>query len=275
MESNDLRDVSTHFEFGENWADFAQNVGEARIGEAEKSLLKLVDKETLSGSTFLDIGCGSGLFSLAALRLGAKKVDAVDIDKNSVQTTRELLRQHAPTDSNFSCQVTSVFDLDPNTHGNYDIVYSWGVLHHTGDMYAAIRQAAELVRPSGSFVIALYKKTPCCGLWARIKKMYCAAPRLIQKCLRAAYMSIFLLRKASLGVNPIRFCREYKLQRGMSFRHDAHDWLGGYPYESISPEAFHALAKSLNFTLEKEFIQPPTRGILCSGCDEYVIRKNG
>ena len=85
--SQNLLELERHFSFGENWAEYAQKIDEKRIEEAEKSIVRLVGKEAIEGRTFLDIGCGSGLFSLAAMRLGARQHLAVDLDPQSVETT--------------------------------------------------------------------------------------------------------------------------------------------------------------------------------------------
>jgi len=129
--SQNLLELESHFSFGENWAEYAQRIDEKRIEEAEKSVVRLVGKEAIEGQTFLDIGCGSGLFSLAAVRLGARQLLAVDLDPQSVETTRRILSRHVPG-ANWDCRQISVFDLDPSTVGTFDVVYSFGVLHHTG-----------------------------------------------------------------------------------------------------------------------------------------------
>ena len=126
-----LEDVESHFAFGENWAAYAAGIGDEEIREAEKGLLKLLDQHEVEGRSFCDIGCGSGLHSLAALRLGARDVQSIDIDKNSVETTRAVLNRHAENAS-WTVAEESVFNLDPVRHGTFDIVYSWGALHHTG-----------------------------------------------------------------------------------------------------------------------------------------------
>ena len=59
-------------------------------------------------------------------------------------------------------------------------------------------------------------------------------------------------------------------QRGMDRVHDIHDWLGGYPYESASPEEI--VAALPGFVLERQLLIPGRRhGLLGSGCDEYVF----
>jgi len=77
------------FEFGKNWENFLKIIDEKRIKEAENSLKKLLNLENLKGKSFLDAGCGSGLFSLAAKNLGAE-VYSFDFDENAVNCTGKL-----------------------------------------------------------------------------------------------------------------------------------------------------------------------------------------
>src|SRR5206468_9888451 len=128
-----LEHLETHFRFGDNWQSYARAISERHIRHAVAGLRALVP-DGCAGKTFLDIGCGSGIHSLAASILGAK-VTAIDIDPASVEASHSVLTSHG-----FPAVVPkqiSVFDLDPTTFGQLDIVYSWGVLHHTGDMWRA------------------------------------------------------------------------------------------------------------------------------------------
>jgi SAM-dependent methyltransferase len=251
---SDSKEVSARFAFGENWAEYAKLIDEPRIAQATESVRRLVGD--LSGQSFLDIGCGSGLHALAAARLGAAPIVAVDIDPRSVETAKRVLAGLAvPAD----VREISVFDLPDET---FDVVYSWGVLHHTGAMHAAMRKAAGLVKPGGLFAFALYRKTPMCGAWKIEKRIYSRSPPIIQRTIRALYI---------LAYRAARRSRER--ERGMDFVHDAHDWLGGYPYESISPAEVASTMDALGMVRVRDFVEAQGLGIFGSGCDEYVYRK--
>src|SRR3954453_10925637 len=135
------------FEFGENWARFLAVVDESRIVEAERSLREMLGVERLDGRSFLDIGSGSGLFSLAAVRLGAERVHSFDFDPSSVGCTLELRRRYG-ADADWAVEQGSALDTAYLARlGTFDVVYSWGVLHHTGDMWRALGNVARLVAP--------------------------------------------------------------------------------------------------------------------------------
>ena len=150
-----------------------------------------------------------------------------------------------PSDSNrFSI---STADAD----GRFDVVYSWGVLHHTGAMWEAIRKAAQLVNDDGRFVIAIYQRTPMCGFWHWEKRLYNLVPAFGSRAMRGLYKSLFLAALTLTGRNPVRYVRDYGRTRGMSWTHDVHDWLGGYPYESATAEEIDAAMRPLGFRPRK------------------------
>ena len=172
-QETDLKRVETHFEFGKNWSSYSELIGQPQIDEAKKGLLKLLSADELREKSFLDIGCGSGLHALAAAQLGVSRIQAFDIDPDSVATTKAVLARHAVSVP-WQAEQVSVFDLDPQRHGRFDVVYSWGVLHHTGDMNVAIEKAASLVAPGGMLVLALYRRTRLDRFWVREKRWYTA-----------------------------------------------------------------------------------------------------
>lgn len=222
------------FRFGRNWQRYVSgHLDPDRERIAAESLADLVGD--LHGKAFLDIGCGSGLFSLCAHRAGAREVVSVDIDLDSIEATR-LLHQRAGSPESWRVLHGSI--LDPRFVDDLeraDVVYSWGVLHHTGDMYAAIRHAAALVKPGGLFAIAIYNRFTGKWLdsqrWWRIKRAYNHVPRVGQRAMELAYGLYWLLGHVRNRQNPFRTAREYRRSRGMALWTDMIDWLGGYPYE--------------------------------------------
>jgi 2-polyprenyl-6-hydroxyphenyl methylase/3-demethylubiquinone-9 3-methyltransferase len=269
-----LLDRESHFDFGRNWASYLRLVTDAHVQEAVRSLQRLAGGD-LHGRRVLDIGCGSGLHALAALRLGAREVVAVDIDADCVATTRQLLQTHAAGQP-WSTRQTSVFDLITDSPAPFDVVYSWGVLHHTGDMYRALRIAAALVAPEGQLIFALYRHTWLCWLWKIEKKWYAAAGPAAQAHAQAAYVRLL---RAALSMARRRnsftdYVSAYGQRRGMDFYHDVHDWLGGWPYESISPAQTERFMSKLGFRRVRAFTRRGIQlGLFGSGCDEYVYAR--
>jgi SAM-dependent methyltransferase len=261
------------FGFGDNWLKFAADLKEEQIVEAQESLQKLLGRMDLSGLSFLDIGSGSGLFSLVARKLGAR-VRAFDFDPGSVACTRSLRNRYFPGDDDWTVEHGSILDAAYTGRlGTFDIVYSWGVLHHTGAMWTALECAASLVAADGMLAIALYRRTPLCGAWRVEKRLYAAAPSIVQDAMRGAYKVAYLAGIAATGRNPNAYVSGYKSSRGMNWHRDVHDWLGGYPYESASPADVKAHLGRLGFHVVRSIERPAGLGVFGTGCDEYVCRR--
>lgn len=274
MSHERLTQLESHFAFGENWADFSSTIDDRAIAQATADLQRLLPEGELAGKSFLDIGSGSGLSSLAAIRSGASAVTALDIDPNSVATTEATLSRFAPG-TRWTARQQSVFALSPESAGTFDVVYSWGVLHHTGDMWRAIRAAAELVNPGGCLVLAIYAKSPVCPAWKVEKRLYTALPRWLQPVIRWPFTAAYLAGIAATGRSPLDYVRNYRSNRGMSFHHDIHDWLGGYPYESASPDEILAFLAPLGFVPRRTFTKPaPAAGLFGCPCDEFVLERS-
>jgi SAM-dependent methyltransferase len=271
MPAANLRSVDSHFAFGENWLDYAAGVDEEAKQEAEKGLLKLFPRGALVGARFLDIGCGSGLHSLAALRLGVAGLTAIDIDANSVKATLAMISSE-PGGPASDVRAMSIFDADPEEFGTFDIVYSWGVLHHTGAMWEAVERAARFVRPGGLFGLALYEKCPSCAFWKAEKRLYSRSPAAVQKAMRGLYKAAFYARLVAKRTSPASYLGSYK-SRGMSFHHDVHDWMGGYPYESASVDEVRSRMGDLGFEIVRLYPANPRLGLFGTGCAEFTLRR--
>lgn len=263
----------SHFAFGKNWLDYADKIDESLIDQAIADMRRLNSGARFDGKSFLDIGCGSGIHALAALRLGATCVTCVDIDPDSVEATTRTLKRFAP-ESKADVRVQSVFDMTSDNCGQFDVVYSWGVLHHTGAMQSAITNAAGLVAQNGVLILALYRKTPFCGMWRYIKKWYANTTLSRQKKFMSAYIWLTHRLMRLKGVDVEAKIANYGQNRGMNYYNDLHDWLGGYPYESIIPQDCYARMQELGFELAYDNLIPvKAMGIFGTGCDEYSFTR--
>jgi 2-polyprenyl-6-hydroxyphenyl methylase/3-demethylubiquinone-9 3-methyltransferase len=258
------------FAFGENWRRFLSIIDESRIVSAEDSLRRMLEASDLGGKIFLDIGCGSGLFSLAARRLGAR-VHSFDYDPQSAACAQELRRRYFPGDQDWRIEEGSVLDAGYLAGlGYFDVVYSWGVLHHTGAMWQALDNAAGRVAPDGKLCIAIYNdQGAISNRWRTIKRAYNWLPaglRFLITIPVLAHLNWRSMVKDLLRGRPFATWRGAGQDRGMSAWRDLIDWVGGYPFEVAKPEAI------LDFYLRRGFRL--ARLTTCGGslgCNEYVF----
>ena len=262
-----------HFNFGNNWAKYVKKIDDSNLNQAIVDLIRLLGMDDLSGKTVIDIGSGSGLHSAALYSLNPLSLESVDYDLDSVVTTKNLLLS-----LNFpaSINVRQADILDKNSFPGkkYDVVYSWGVLHHTGDLDLALKNSASLVENGGILAIAVYRKTFFCKFWKIEKRIYSKSPILIQNIVFLSYVLSLAIRFSIMNIGKfLNYLKNYKVNRGMSFYTDVYDWLGGYPYESISPEELRSRMKALGFQELRSFTHASGLGLFGSGCDEFVFSK--
>lgn len=262
-EGDDLR-----FAFGRNWEDFIRkSFSEERVELSRRHLLDFLGLRDLKGHSFLDIGCGSGIHSLAAFRSGATTIFGFDYDQNSVKASR-VCHEHAGRPANWTVLQGSVLDdaFMENRVPQATLVYSWGVLHHTGDVWRAIRNAAGRVAPGGFFYIALYSidagVKPSPEFWLEVKQRYNRAGWILRQAMVAWYIWRFM------GVVGLwRRLRADRRARGMSLLVDIRDWLGGWPMEYVKDAEVARVCEELGLT--------QIRTKTGEACHEYLFQRIG
>jgi 2-polyprenyl-3-methyl-5-hydroxy-6-metoxy-1,4-benzoquinol methylase len=228
-----------------------------------ESLQSLLEKKSLAGKSFLDVGCGSGLFSIAAHQLGATRVIGIDINPHCVEIS-QVNRDSLAPGSRIEFHVASVLEPEQlKPFGSFDLVYAWGSLHHTGSMWNAVCNVSRCVAPGGILVLAIYNKHMTSPAWKTIKWIYNQVPGFAQYFMAVMFAGIIYAAKFLVTrTNPL------KKERGMDFWFDVIDWIGGYPYEYATSSEVETIVTRGGFQLRRS-----VHASVPTGCNEFVFTK--
>lgn len=249
------------FTFGQNWLAYSKTLDEQRVDDATASVAALLGVTSLEGRRLLDVGAGSGLFSIAALRLGAREVVAIDRDLDCLHaiTTNAGRFLAPPQQARLRVQHADVLEAETLPVGPFDVVYAWGSLHHTGALWRAIDNVTRLCGPGGHLALAIYNRTAFMSQWHSLKRAYHAAP---------AFLRVGMVLALSLPRAVVRVARRrhpFRVERGMNVWYDSIDWLGGLPYEAATCQEVIRRIESLGFSTT--LVRPTRR----HGCNEFVF----
>jgi len=261
--------MSLSFNFGRNWEAFsAAKLDARRLHDATRSLQELIGAGNIEGRSFLDVGCGSGLFSIAAAQCKAARVVGFDVNPTAIEVSQKNVVRLADQLDRIAEPHFRVGDVLDDVFlaqlGTFDIVYAWGTLHHTGAMWKAVRKAASLVKAeNGMFVVAIYNHHWTSPIWKQIKRFYNLSPCPVRWLLNYLFGALIYVAKwAITHRNPLN------KERGMDFWYDVIDWLGGYPYEYARVADIVRFVQPLGFQLE-QIVRPS----VSTGCNEFVFRR--
>ena len=252
------------FKFGKNWKSYSRNINNETINVAQDSIKEFLKLDNLKGLKVLDAGCGSGIFSLASYNLGAKIIHSIDLDPICIETTKRLKEKFVnKIKDNWSINIKSILELNQKECYDYDIVYSWGVIHHTGNLDLAFDNLYKSVRIGGLLALSIYNDQGWLSkFWLIVKRIY-NTNKLSMLLILLLFMPYFIFK------STITFLLLGKKQRrGMNIINNIIDWLGGYPFEVRSPYALIKYANKYNLKL----IKINTVGNK-HGCNEYLFRK--
>jgi 2-polyprenyl-6-hydroxyphenyl methylase/3-demethylubiquinone-9 3-methyltransferase len=270
-EAAEAANEKVSFSFGANWKKFLARYSDERVAKAIRSLVEFNRLERLDDYDFLDVGSGSGLSSLAAVRLNARRVMSVDIDPHSIDCTQHLRTTLQVPESRWEIVQGSVLDVAfLQSLGRFSYVHSWGVLQFTGDMWQALANLMEhSVAERGLLHIAIYNEHPTSKYWLRIKRLCNRSPRFWSPIIKWSYLAALFSKMTVTGKSPVSYVRNYSSQRGMDFFRDIDDWIGGLPYEYATP------AKTVDFFSDRGFSLLRIRTTDSPGCNEFLGLKHG
>jgi 2-polyprenyl-6-hydroxyphenyl methylase/3-demethylubiquinone-9 3-methyltransferase len=259
-------DRGATFSFGRNWESYRRHLTAAKVALAEANIREWLSEEHTQAREVVDVGCGSGVHSLAFWRLGAARVVSFDVDPHSVAAT--LATAHSlGAPANWEVLLGSVLELSfLRSLGQFDVVYSWRVLHHTGALWDAMANVGQLVRPKGLLWLALYAKGPRYAEHLELKRAYNRASRAGKRLMEARHIMGLMLERLRAGRNPLSW--NETRERGMDVYHDLVDWLGGLPYEVASPEEVLGFYSRMGFRAERVREGPE------GGNSIYLFRNN-
>tara|TARA_Y100001960_G_C14765841_1_gene876909 strand:+ start:2322 stop:3116 length:795 start_codon:yes stop_codon:yes gene_type:complete len=258
------------FDFGSNWKHYSSRaLTRFRVEGAREAFSVLTSGIELKSKSFLDVGFGQGLTAFCAAEAGAA-VYCLDVNPRCVEalelTSQYFLPEVKEKLNLISGSILSTNDvrqLRENSGTGYDVVHSWGVLHHTGNMEKAFANCAGLVKPGGHLIVAIYNRHWSSAIWKRIKHLYCRLPRTGQKIMIWLFVPVIYLAKLLVtGRNPL------KKERGMDFLVDIVDWVGGYPYEYATVDEVLDLGTKNGLQILRV-----SSAAVPTGCNEFVFNK--
>jgi len=257
------------FDFGQNWKNFSEKkLNKDKIIQAQHDFKELVKDLDIKNKSFIDIGFGQGLGLLSSIIFGAKSV-GVDINEKCYETL-ERNKDFFPELKNVDIPIIigsildgSILEKIKSINKTYDILHSWGVLHHTGNMWTAIDNCCQLISQNGIFILAIYNKHWSSRLWYIIKKIYNSSPAIIKRLMIYKFYAIIFIAKFL-----VTFKNPLKKERGMSFYYDIVDWIGGFPYEYATKDEIVEYLRYKGFNLIKF-----TKASVPTGCNEFIFRK--
>jgi SAM-dependent methyltransferase len=154
---------STHSSAPEATLEYFEQI-ERRRRELEPFIDRYADFESTHGKDVLEIGVGLGTDLVRFARAGAR-VTGIDLTERAIGLVRRRLELEG---LDGDVRVADAEQL-PFADQSFDVVYSWGVVHHTPDTAVATHEAIRVLRPGGRLCVMLYARHSwvAFALWAR------------------------------------------------------------------------------------------------------------
>jgi 2-polyprenyl-3-methyl-5-hydroxy-6-metoxy-1,4-benzoquinol methylase len=135
--------------------DYFEEVA-ARKYFVEPHIIKFANFEKCAGLRVLEVGCGIGTAMQSFMQAGVLKYVGIDISDSSIEIAKKRRQVYGFSEKQCVLQCANIEEFNPDFENEFDLVYSFGVLHHTPNIRLAISNCRRYLRPSGTFKLMLY-----------------------------------------------------------------------------------------------------------------------
>jgi ubiquinone/menaquinone biosynthesis C-methylase UbiE len=144
---------STSNLYSDLWKDFDINtLTEESLQLLRRRLPQDFIAESVQGKNVLDMGCGSGRYSIALARTGAQQVVGVDFQAKAFHSARMWCQEHSQPVEFIAGDVLSL----PTSDRCFDFIFCNGVLHHTKSIRKGLEELSRVLKPSGKAFLYIY-----------------------------------------------------------------------------------------------------------------------
>jgi len=194
----------------------------------------------VKGKRVLDAGCGPGVFSLIFAQKEASCVIGVDISQESLKAAQRLRK---------SSRLRAI-ELIRNDvlslcfkNESFDIVWAWGTVHHTTDPYQGLSELIRVLRPGGSLLLAVYRKTSLTSLHELLRKILIRTPK---------FSWLLLAKLLSHVLSPITalFKKREKSRQGETLEELVLDWFFVPIKHFFHPKEVQSFLEANGLTIE-------------------------
>ncbi|MGY3602738.1 MULTISPECIES: class I SAM-dependent methyltransferase [unclassified Bradyrhizobium] len=197
--------------------------------------------EHWAGKRVLEVGCGIGTAAVNFCRCGADYT-GVELSKASLELTSERFKVYGLKGRLVLCNAEELSRHVEKDH--YDLVYSFGVIHHSPNQRAIVEEIRQVIRADGEFRCMLYAKNS----WKDIMiEAGLDQPEAQQGCPYATTYTDEMVRELYKDLFEVISMRQthvfpYIVEKYVKYEYELEPW-----FKAMSPEMFAAIERRLGW----------------------------